>query len=134
MSSYITLIVFAVVIIGLLTFSTRARRRQAAVQTARAEQISVGSEVMTTSGLYGTVTARNDDDSVQLSIAPGVEVRWAVAALREVAELPDGFRGDPAPDTANEDDDWSGAGVRLDKSSESGSGSAPGQTGPATRP
>ena len=39
---------------------------------------------MTTSGLYGTVVARNDDETVTLSIAPGVEVKWAFAALRDV--------------------------------------------------
>ena len=36
---------------------------------------------MTTSGLYGTVVGLNDDDTVQLAIAPGVEVKWALAAL-----------------------------------------------------
>lgn len=96
MPSYITLIVFLVVVGGLIAFSARARRRQAAVAQARAESIGVGTEVMTTSGLYGTVSARNDDDSVQLRIAPDVEVKWAVAALREVASLPSEYRGSTA--------------------------------------
>jgi hypothetical protein len=48
---------------------------------------------MTTSGLYGTVVSVNSDGSVLLSIAPGVEVRWTLAALREVGELPDQYRG-----------------------------------------
>lgn len=94
MSSLITLIIFVAVIVGLLAFSARARRRQAQVQLDRAEKIGVGTEVMTTSGLYGTVVARNDDDSVLLSIAPGVEVRWALAALRDLESLPREYRGD----------------------------------------
>lgn len=93
MSSYIYLIVVVVVIAGLLVFSSRARRRQAAVQTERTERIRVGTEVMTTSGLYGTVVARNDDETVQLAIAPGVEVKWALAALRDFETLPTQYRG-----------------------------------------
>jgi preprotein translocase subunit YajC len=93
-SSFIPFLVFIVVIVGLLAFSARARRRQAQVQLDRAERITVGSEVMTTSGLYGTVVARNDDDTVQMSIAPGVEVRWALAALRDVESLPRQYRTD----------------------------------------
>lgn len=98
MPSYVTLIIFAAVVVGLLGFSARARRRQAAEREARDESIDVGTEVMTTSGLYGTVVARNADDSVQLAIAPGVEVRWALAALREVTGLPERYRGALADD------------------------------------
>jgi preprotein translocase subunit YajC len=47
---------------------------------------------MTTSGLYGTVVSKNDDGSVQLSIAPGVEVKWATAALRDAPSLAEGYR------------------------------------------
>lgn len=93
MNSYVTLIIFVVVVVGLLVFSARARRRQAAVQAERTERIRVGTEVMTTSGLYGTVVALNDDETVQLSIAPGVEVKWALAALRDFETLPDQYRG-----------------------------------------
>lgn len=112
MSSYLTLIIFLIVVVGLIAFSARARRHQAAVAEHRAESIDVGTEVMTTSGLYGVVRARNDDDSVQLAIAPGVEVKWALAALREVAMLPSEYRGS-AP-AGQESDDWSGVGVRTE--------------------
>jgi preprotein translocase subunit YajC len=93
-------LIFVLVVVGLLVFSARAKRRQAHTQAERAAQIGVGSDVMTTSGLYGTVVARNDDESVQMSIAPGVEVRWALAALRDMASLPDQYRGagEPADD------------------------------------
>jgi preprotein translocase subunit YajC len=87
-SSYIPLIVFAVVVIGLLAFSARARRRQATAVAERAERIRVGTEVMTTSGLYGTVVSMLDGDKVMMSIAPGVEVKWALAALRDIESLP----------------------------------------------
>ncbi len=89
---YLPIILFVVLVVGLLAFSARARRRQAEADEQRRASIEVGSEVMTTSGLYGTVVARNDDDTVTLSIAPGVEVKWAFAALRDVAGLPDQYR------------------------------------------
>jgi preprotein translocase subunit YajC len=87
-------VIFMVVVVGLLLFSARARRRQAAAQAEQAASIEVGSDVMTTSGLYGTVVARNDDETVQMSIAPGVEVKWALAALRDIRSLPPQFRTD----------------------------------------
>lgn len=87
------LVVF-VVLGAMLLFSVRNRRRQAAQQQELTRHIGFGSEVMTTSGLYGTVVSSNEDgESVQLAIAPGVEVKWARAALREVNSLPDRYRG-----------------------------------------
>ena len=105
-------IIFLVVVIGLLGFSARARRRQANAAVDRASQIAVGSEVMTTSGLYGTVVGRNDDETVIMSIAPGVEVKWALAALRDVDSLPRQYRTGLGQ---AEDRDRSAPGVDLDK-------------------
>ncbi len=92
MKSVLPLVVFVLIVVALFAFSARARRRQATVAAERASQIQVGSTVMTTSGLYGTVVARNDDETVQLSIAPGVEVKWALPALRELSSLPTEYR------------------------------------------
>jgi preprotein translocase subunit YajC len=88
-------LVILVLLVGMLFLSMRNRRRQAAAEAERVQQIAVGTEVMTTSGLYGTVVAKGEDGTVQLSIAPGVEVKWALAALRDVASLPDQLRGGP---------------------------------------
>ncbi|MBE7189042.1 preprotein translocase subunit YajC [Jatrophihabitans endophyticus] len=94
---YLPLLVFVVIVVLAFAWMGRARRRQAAGQVAQAERIEVGTEVMTTSGLYGTVVAKNDDGTVALSIAPGLEVKWELAALRDVASLPpnvgNGLRG-----------------------------------------
>ena len=70
-----------VVLFALLILGQRKRRQQAVLESERISRIGFGTEVMTTSGLYGTVVGRNDDDTVQLAIAPGVEVKWALAAL-----------------------------------------------------
>ena len=85
-------LVLLVVLFGLLAFSQRRRRQQVAEQMVRMSQIGFGSEVMTTSGLHGTVVSKNDDGTVQLAIAPGVEVKWALAALRDPVSLPAEYR------------------------------------------
>jgi preprotein translocase subunit YajC len=103
-SSFIPLVIFVVVVGGLLVFSARARRRQAQVALDRAEKITVGSEVMTTSGLYGTVVARNEDETVLLSIAPGVEVKWALAALRDLESLPMQYRSESTDASTDADE------------------------------
>ena len=97
-----------VILIGLVLWGQRARRKALAEELVRAERIGVGSEVMTTSGLYGTVVARDDDGTVVLSIAPGVEVKWALAALRDEQSMPQQYRraidaGDPSDDDADAD-------------------------------
>jgi preprotein translocase subunit YajC len=73
-------------------YSLRNRRKQIAEEMVRVSRIDLGTEVMTTSGLYGTVVGKNDDGTVLLSIAPGVEVKWALAALRDAESLSDTYR------------------------------------------
>ena len=113
-------VVLLIVLVGLMAFSVRNRRRQMAEQMVRAERIGVGTEVMTTSGLYGTVVARNADDTVMLSVAPGVEVRWAVAALRDAASLSDAYRRampattEEADESGDRDEPAEDRGIDLD--------------------
>jgi preprotein translocase subunit YajC len=105
-------VILAILIVGAFTLSRRSRSRMVARQGAQGENITFGTEVMTTSGLYGTVVGLNEDDSVQLSIAPGVEVKWARAALRDAASLPVQYRkpitGDDSPDGPDHPGDANG--------------------------
>lgn len=93
-----------VILAAMLFYAQHARRKQVAQELARANRIEVGTEVMTTSGLYGTVVARHDDGSVQLSIAPGVEVKWAIAALRDSDAIPPQYRRAITPDPSESAD------------------------------
>jgi preprotein translocase subunit YajC len=86
------LLLLALLLVAMIMFSRRSKQRAAAADALRRERITTGTDVMTTSGLYGTVVSVNDDGTVLLSIAPGVEVRWTIAALREVGELPEQYR------------------------------------------
>jgi preprotein translocase subunit YajC len=96
--NYLPYLIFAAALILLAMFATRARRRQSQANQRYVEEIAVGTEVMTTAGLYGTVVALNGDGTAQLSIAPGVEVKRALLALRDVDSLPPDFVSHPEPD------------------------------------
>ena len=56
-----------------------AQRRQKQQQALLAA-VQVGDEIVTAGGLYGTITALEEDE-VRLEIAPGVEVRVARRAV-----------------------------------------------------
>lgn len=101
--TYVFEAVVILVLVTLLMLARRARGRAAVVDAQLRRDIAVGSHVMTTSGLYGSVVAINSDDTVILAIAPGVEVRWAFAALRDAATLPPRYRKAIQPDTAGAD-------------------------------
>ena len=85
------------------------RPQRARSQAARAVQsrLEVGKQVMTTAGLFGTVTSVTDD-RVGLEIAPGVVVTYVAAAIAKVieeppavgteGELPSSSTGDDTPE------------------------------------
>ena len=82
-AALLPLLLLAGAFVVLVVLPMRARSR--ALQQARQlqESLSVGTEVMTTSGLYGRV-AGVDEETVDLEVSPGVSVRWAKAAIAEV--------------------------------------------------
>jgi preprotein translocase subunit YajC len=84
---YLPLIIVVIVLFAAMTLTRRNRQRAMQAQTEKRESIRFGTDVMTTSGLYGTVVGLNDDETVQLAIAPGIEVKWALGALSDVASL-----------------------------------------------
>jgi preprotein translocase subunit YajC len=59
--------------------ASKRQKDQARMQSA----VSVGEQVMLTSGIFGTVTDM-DDDQLSLEIAPGVVVRVARGAVGSV--------------------------------------------------
>jgi preprotein translocase subunit YajC len=67
----------------MMYFMTRRQRRAQEQQAQLQNSLTVGDRVMTTSGLYGTITDADDDTTVTVEIAPGVETEWLRAAVRE---------------------------------------------------
>jgi preprotein translocase subunit YajC len=67
----------------MMYFMTRRQRRAQEQQATLQNSLEVGDRVMTTSGLYGTITDADDATTVTLEIAPGIETEWLRAAVRE---------------------------------------------------
>jgi preprotein translocase subunit YajC len=67
----------------MMFFMSRRQRRAQEQQLSLQNSLSAGDRVMTTSGLYGTVTDADDDATITVEIAPGVETEWLRAAVRE---------------------------------------------------
>ena len=80
------LILFAV-LIGFMFFSTRKARRQQQEKSSFQADLEPGQEVLTASGLLGTVTAI-DGDIVTLEHAPGSVTTWVRAAIARPYEPP----------------------------------------------
>lgn len=60
--------------IGLLFFMMRNQRKRAAQQQAIQQGVAIGDEVLTSSGMFGTVVEIDDDDTLWVEISPGTRV------------------------------------------------------------
>ena len=58
----------------------RPQQQRLRAQQALVRALKVGDEVVTTAGIYATITAL-DDDVATLEVAPGVQIRSARAAI-----------------------------------------------------
>ena len=67
---------------GFMFMNARRQRRQYQEVQRMQSSLSPGDEVMTTSGLYGTIVGTTDD-TIDLEIAPDVRTRWIRQAIRE---------------------------------------------------
>jgi len=84
----------------MMYFMTRRQRRAQEQQQALQNSLTVGDRVMTTSGLYGTVVDTDNETTISIEIAPGVETEWLRAAVREkVGDV------EEADEIADDDDD-----------------------------
>jgi preprotein translocase subunit YajC len=77
---YIFILVLLVVMWFLLI---RPQRRRQVESQRLVQSLAVGKEIVTAGGLYGTITALEDDEA-RVQIADGVEVRIAKLAIAGV--------------------------------------------------
>jgi preprotein translocase subunit YajC len=80
---YFPIIPIALFAVVLFVLPARQRKRAQAQAQALQESLTVGTPVMTTAGLHGTV-ARLGDKTIDLEIAPGVVATFARQAILEV--------------------------------------------------
>jgi preprotein translocase subunit YajC len=77
--SFLPLLLIGVVFYFLLIRPQNQRRR---AQMEMQSSIEVGDDIVTTAGIYGTITEIDDDYGiVTVEVAPGVEIRLARAAV-----------------------------------------------------
>jgi preprotein translocase subunit YajC len=87
--------------IGLVFFSSRQRKKQEAQQQSLQNALSVGDVVVMTSGISGTVVDVDDERTIDLEIAPDVVTTWLRAAVRDkVADAATATAPAPVSDTA----------------------------------
>jgi preprotein translocase subunit YajC len=89
----------------------RPQKRRQLEQQRMLSDVKVGDEVVTAGGIYGEVTAIDDEDELRVRIAPEVEVRLARRAIGgvvpkededetfEAPEDPEPDRAEPTPGT-----------------------------------
>ena len=124
----LTLFLPLLIIMGAFMFFASRRQKKAMQATIDLhESLSVGDEVMTTAGLYGTVAGLSDA-KIDLEIAPGVVVTMLKLAIKErvTAEDDDEFEDDDEyedDDTADYEVGQSSA-VELDRSTPAGESKA----------
>jgi preprotein translocase subunit YajC len=80
---YFPIILIALFAVVLFVLPSRQRKRAQAQAQALQESLAIGTPVMTTAGLHGSVAGLGDK-TVDLEIAPGVVVTFARQAILEV--------------------------------------------------
>jgi preprotein translocase subunit YajC len=109
----VALLYLGILVVAFLLLIVRPQRRQMAAHRALVASLEVGDEVVTTGGIYGTITAI-DDGVLDLEVSSGIVLRVARGAIaqRTGPERVDGSGG-PAGDDAGEGRaDGSGDGAR----------------------
>ncbi|WP_432524226.1 preprotein translocase subunit YajC [Kineococcus sp. SYSU DK006] len=95
-------LVFLLIMVALLVFMFSRTNKQRKAQQEMQNNVGPGAEVMTTSGMFGTVV-EVDGDVVVLEIAPGLHTRWtrrAVARVVPAVVAADGPAGSEPPGQA----------------------------------
>jgi preprotein translocase subunit YajC len=97
--------IIIIVVIFMLIYMTMTRRNRARQAQRMQTDLVPGTQVRTTSGMYGTVTSIVDNDDVMVEIAPGVTIRMmkrAVVPLPQDAST--GMPPGPAPEAPADQD------------------------------
>jgi len=94
-------ILLALAVLLLFVLPARQRKAMAAKAQAMQESLTIGTPVMTTSGLHGTVAELGDPATIGIEVSPGVVLTFARQAILEVRR-PVEPTGDDASGTTGE--------------------------------
>jgi preprotein translocase subunit YajC len=107
-------LIFLLIMVALLVFMFSRTRKQQRAQQQMQGGVAPGAEVMTTSGMFGTVVSV-DGDEVVLEIAPGLRTRWTRRAVARVVTA------SGTPEVATGSPEVAGGGLSFDKGTEGAS-------------
>lgn len=97
--------------LGLLFFLMRSQKKKVQAQQALQQQAEIGDEILTTSGIYGTIVDADDDEgTVLIEIAPGTTIKMVRAGIarRLADDLEEYYEDDEPADVVDPDDNAEG--------------------------
>jgi preprotein translocase subunit YajC len=99
--------ILIIVALFMLVYMTMTRRSRARRAQQMQTDVVPGTQIRTTSGMYGTVTSVVDNDDVMVEVAPGVTIRMMKRAVVPVPQdASTGMPPEPEPeDPPAEDSD-----------------------------
>jgi preprotein translocase subunit YajC len=98
---YFPFILLALAVLLLFVLPARQRKSMAAKAQAMQESLTIGTPVMTTSGLHGTVAELGDPATIGIEVSPGVVLTFARQAILEVRRPAVGGPTDATGDDAS---------------------------------
>jgi preprotein translocase subunit YajC len=88
-SSILSFLFLPLILVGMYFLLIRPQRKRQREQVALQRSITVGQEVVTSSGIFGTITGEDGDNRFWLEIDDDVQIRIARAAIQNVVDLDD---------------------------------------------
>ena len=96
-TSFLPILIIAVLF--MLVYMTMTRRSRARRAQQMQTDVAPGTQIRTTSGMYGTVTSVVDNDDVMVEVAPGVTIRMMKRAVVPVPQdASTGMPPEPEPE------------------------------------
>jgi preprotein translocase subunit YajC len=91
--------ILIIVVLFMLVYMTMTRRSRARRAQQMQTDVVPGTQIRTTSGMYGTVTSVVDNDDVMVEVAPGVTIRMMKRAVVPVPQdASTGMPPEPEPE------------------------------------
>ena len=95
------LLILAILLLAFWFILVRPQRARAREQRELIQDLEPGDEIVSTGGLYGTIT-RIEDDLLHVEIAPGLIVRMARGAIAGIVETEEEPDEQDTPDESGE--------------------------------
>jgi len=115
-SSYSTLLLFILIPVALYFLMIRPQQRRAKEAQAMQNSLEPGAEVMTSSGIYGTVAEVDaEEGTVSVEVSPDIYITFARGAISRVITPAPAVAGDATDDEADSDADSATSTLQVDE-------------------